>query len=566
MKKIYTFLIATILVGNLLGNTFVVLNNSDSGSGSLRKAVTLVQSGDTITFVSTMIGDTINLTGQITISQNVFIDGISGSNLITINQTSSNTRVFAISTGMTVTIDWLNITGGNLNGAGGAIINNGDLTLNNCRLFDNYILLTFNPASVSGGGAIFNNTTGTLTTNNCEFYGNRVLHNSSNNGIFLKGGAIYNRGGSITINNSSLYDNSIPYSLAGPNVNLQGGALYNEVGNVIINSSTFSNNIVTSAATGSIGLGGAIYNLDSMSINNSTFSENEATSDSPSQGGSIWNKGIIFVYNTIIANGVGPAIFDGIDIYTDFSLGTTTSLGNNLLESPAGSNMVFFSGDIAAAPMLATLAYEVNSFTKTHALDCLSPAGNAGNITNAPSTDQIGKMRVVGSSIDIGAVEIQSTLVGPTITQAGNQLSVPPNGTYQWYFNNGLISGATSFNYTATQNGNYHLIYTDSVGCGPFTSNTANVTGVGIENYSSSLVYKIYPNPAKDYINISLKTGNTIIAQINLYNLLGKLILSKQVTRNNVRFSIQDLSEGIYFIEIITTEGNKTSSKIIINK
>ena len=514
MKKFYTLLVTIVLTINLSGNTLIVTSTANSGAGTLREAVSLAQSGDTIAF-ATLAGGIVTLSGQLAINQNVVIQGTPGANLITIQQTiASGARVFVVSTGMTVEINLLNIIDGYGLGAGSGILNNGDLTLNNCR-FSNNVVVVQTVTGIIGGGAIFNNTSGILTINNCEFYDNNT--DAIFNGVAkLGGGAIFNRGSRVEINNSSFYNNSATQVNNSSSTEIKGGAIYNGSGHIIINSCTFSGNFINAPSFTSpfpSCYGGAIHNLDSMTITNSTINENTITGVIV-QGGNIWNDGKLLLYNTIIANGVIPATGSGVDIYTTFGgNGSTISLGNNLLESPLGSNMVL-NGDVVADPMLAALAYEGISFTKTHALTCSSPAVNAGNSTNAPAADQNGKLRIVGNSIDIGSVELQSTLTGSIITNVGNQLSVPGNGTYQWYFNNVLISGATNFTYTTTQSGNYYVIVTDSVGCGPFSSDTVNVlfcvpnTGTDVQTACNSFVW----------IDGNTYTANNNTATFNIIN------------------------------------------------
>ena len=57
-------------------STLTVINNNDSGSGSLRATIAAATSGDTIDFSSKLNGQTITLTsGELTIGVNLTIDG-----------------------------------------------------------------------------------------------------------------------------------------------------------------------------------------------------------------------------------------------------------------------------------------------------------------------------------------------------------------------------------------------------------------------------------------------------------------------------------------------------------
>ncbi|WP_026600982.1 autotransporter-associated beta strand repeat-containing protein [Methylomonas sp. 11b] len=107
--------------------TVTVINNNDSGAGSLRAAIGSASSGDTITFNA---GMTITLSsGQLSIGQNLTIDGDlddNGSADVTVDANYTS-RVFSITSG-TVSLDGLTITHGLVSGNGGAYnsVNGGD--------------------------------------------------------------------------------------------------------------------------------------------------------------------------------------------------------------------------------------------------------------------------------------------------------------------------------------------------------------------------------------------------------------------------------------------------------
>ena len=91
------FLVATVpLIASLQAATITVLNNNDSGSGSLQQAVSSVVSGDTIAFYASLNGQTIDLEcGVIPIlDKAITIDGSSLPNGITIHR--SYGKAFAV--------------------------------------------------------------------------------------------------------------------------------------------------------------------------------------------------------------------------------------------------------------------------------------------------------------------------------------------------------------------------------------------------------------------------------------------------------------------------------------
>src|SRR5262249_48192798 len=68
-----------------LPSTLTVLNNLDSGGGSLRGEIAIAASGDTIVFDKSLAGQTIKLTsGELVITKSLTIDGL-GADKLTIS-------------------------------------------------------------------------------------------------------------------------------------------------------------------------------------------------------------------------------------------------------------------------------------------------------------------------------------------------------------------------------------------------------------------------------------------------------------------------------------------------
>jgi hypothetical protein len=170
---------------SLQANTITVTNTNDSGPGSLRQTLADANDGDTISFAVT---GTISLTsGELLVDKSLTISGPAGASLAV--DGDSNSRVFHIGSGRTVTISGLTIANGNAIGSypdrkGGGIYNDhAALTLNNC--------LVTNNTGMDGGGGVSNDN-GTLTMIDCT-----ISLDSTGD----RGGGILNEGGTLTINN-----------------------------------------------------------------------------------------------------------------------------------------------------------------------------------------------------------------------------------------------------------------------------------------------------------------------------------------------------------------------------
>ncbi len=73
--------------------------------------------------------------------------------------------------------------------------------------------------------------------------------------------------------------------------------------------------------------------------------------------------------------------------------------------------------------------------------------------------------------------------------------------------------------------------------------------------------FNLFPNPAQDYINVSLKSGNETIKNVSIYDLNGRLIKSDKALDNKI--AVSELQSGTYIILIENTENQKFSGKFV---
>ncbi len=99
-----------------------------------------------------------------------------------------------------------------------------------------------------------------------------------------------------------------------------------------------------------------------------------------------------------------------------------------------------------------------------------------------------------------------------------------------------------------------------------FTSLNAIATGITTHFLTDSEI-TLFPNPAKDVLNIQLKSDALEAtynkeATIEITNTLGQVVLTETTTTTNVRLQIGNLNSGVYTLNI-TSEGKRISKKII---
>lgn len=350
-------------------------------------------------------GGTINLTGTFdwtntdetgdltltgyTLAKNLEIIGQGADQTIIQAHPTANTterRIFTINSGFTVTIEKVNLRNGrvsNLSNSvnpadGGAIYNNGTLTLNFCRFSQNYAVA----GSFSGGagGAILHNANNTLTINSCTFDNNQAEN----------GGALANN-----FNNAS--------------------------GRFVITNSTFAFNKQLNS-TGTVG-GGAIWILNGTNIiTNCTFNSNELTFVANTAGGTgssiLVRQGSIRLKNNIFVNGLQNGIaISGSRSEIEDAGGSATDDGNNIFGKQSASflnisNTSYFDSKTTGA---TDGIFTLNNSSPSQ--NCNLSISNTLALNGA--TNGILTLETSGVSQDNGSIVANNGIAIPNVDQRG---------------------------------------------------------------------------------------------------------------------------------------------------
>ncbi len=87
-------------------------------------------------------------------------------------------------------------------------------------------------------------------------------------------------------------------------------------------------------------------------------------------------------------------------------------------------------------------------------------------------------------------------------------------------------------------------------------------SGEGVENIEIIDNVNIYPNPASSVINVAA----TNLTKVNIYNGVGQLVYSQEVDTDVIKVNIDSWSNGLYYVNIETKDGYKSSQKVVVNK
>lgn len=146
-------------------------------------------------------------------------------------------------------------------------------------------------------------------------------------------------------------------------------------------------------------------------------------------------------------------------------------------------------------------------------------------------------------------------------TQSGTLLhSNAPDGN-QWYNSNGLISNATSQDFSPNSSSTYYDIVTTN-GCSSDASNSIVVVISGINNPDGSSFIEVYPNPVSNELIIEIK-GSIHKTGFQIFNSSGQIVY-KGTLQDKTVVQTSSFPTGLYLVKF--ENGNTLEFKKIIKK
>jgi len=93
-------------------------------------------------------------------------------------------------------------------------------------------------------------------------------------------------------------------------------------------------------------------------------------------------------------------------------------------------------------------------------------------------------------------------------------------------------------------------------------------SSVSIDKTFVNIDLDVFPNPTTGMVNLNFKKA-IVLDKINVYSIAGKLVYSEQVKQSissQKSFDLSNLTDGIYLMEVISTDKTSTIKKIVINR
>ncbi|QHT69422.1 6-bladed beta-propeller [Rhodocytophaga rosea] len=143
--------------------------------------------------------------------------------------------------------------------------------------------------------------------------------------------------------------------------------------------------------------------------------------------------------------------------------------------------------------------------------------------------------------------------IKPVITATNNNLSSSSLVGNQWYLDGEAIEGATEWMLSVSKEGRYQVSVAGPCGQA-IMSEPFLVKLSALDEYLTDLV-KVYPNPVLEHLKVEIQDDMRILyAQI--VNSSGKVLTYIKTNGvNNINFSIGNLKQGMYILEMYTSKG-----------
>lgn len=165
------------------------------------------------------------------------------------------------------------------------------------------------------------------------------------------------------------------------------------------------------------------------------------------------------------------------------------------------------------------------------------------------------------------AAEIESIAI--TFDSNTNVLSTTAaDATYQWFLNGEILANATTQDITLTEPGNYMVEVTFANGCVSSSPSIAidNVllSANTIEQLTSM---KVQPNPAEDFLTLSLVTESFEQFDLKISDIQGKVHHTQAVEvqgQTEIKIDLRDFPSGVYLLML--SDGQATQTEQIVKQ
>ncbi|MFH0866528.1 MAG: T9SS type A sorting domain-containing protein [Bacteroidota bacterium] len=87
----------------------------------------------------------------------------------------------------------------------------------------------------------------------------------------------------------------------------------------------------------------------------------------------------------------------------------------------------------------------------------------------------------------------------------------------------------------------------------------------GIEENSLQTEIGLYPNPTNEYVILSVTDADAIDLRYQLYDVLGSLLLDKEIVGTETSIYMENYATATYFLKVLNSKNESKEFKIIKN-
>ena len=133
-------------------------------------------------------------------------------------------------------------------------------------------------------------------------------------------------------------------------------------------------------------------------------------------------------------------------------------------------------------------------------------------------------------------------------------------------FESTFMTTGGSFSYTFTSVG------VNSFQCDPHLGSmfgTITVVAEGAlstQSFDALSTISMYPNPTEANLNFDFQIQNIEKLDVKIFNLLGKEVLTKQISKNDASIIVSNLNSGIYVVRITSLNGENSITKRFVKR
>ena len=161
--------------------------------------------------------------------------------------------------------------------------------------------------------------------------------------------------------------------------------------------------------------------------------------------------------------------------------------------------------------------------------------------------------------------EVIETLTFPEPNKVyTEEITVPEFGCYRVTFKNSAGNGCGNGFWGIKDTNNKTIV------SGSSSTNTfryafpieLKYSGEDVEDVEAVRNVNVYPNPTNSIINVSAEN----ITKVTVYNGMGQMVYSESNECDVVKINVESWTNGMYFVNVETADGNHSLQKVFVNK